>query len=235
MIGARSASMGFNRLVDAEIDRRNPRTSEREIPGGQISKFSALLFISAFSGLFIFSAFLLNPLCYYLSYPALLLLFFYSYTKRFTSYSHIILGAVIGISPVGGWFAVTGEFSLSPIILFFNLMLFISGFDIIYSCQDKDFDIKEGLYSIPVKYGLGKALKLAKLIHLGAVISFIVTGLIFSLNELYYLGIFLISVLLIIEHLIVKKDDLSKVNISFFYINAVVSVLFLISVWAGKL
>ena len=154
MVSARSAAMGFNRLVDNKIDARNPRTRERHLPSGKISVSETSVFILVFSLVFIFSSWKLNMICFYLSPVALFVILFYSYTKRFTSFSHYILGLGLGISPIGAWLAITGYFAAEPVILSFAVLFWVSGFDIIYACQDYEFDKENGLHSIPKLMGL---------------------------------------------------------------------------------
>ena len=233
MIGARSASMGFNRYIDSDIDAANPRTSNREIPSNQISKKNALLFIIFFSAMFIAATYFLNDLCFYWSVPTLIALFFYSYTKRFSHYSHYVLGFVIGITPTGAWFAVSGVFNFKPILLSLTLFTYIAGFDILYSCQDEEYDRENGLFSIPVKYGREKALKISEYTHLITFLLFLSVGLNFGLNIYYYLTTLVIGILLILEHKLITSNDLSKIKIAFLYVNSIISVLFFISVLVG--
>jgi len=233
MIGARSASMGFNRYIDSDIDAKNPRTSNREIPSNQISKKNALLFIVLFSGLFILSTYFLNELCFYWSIPTLFALFFYSYTKRFSHYSHFVLGFVIGITPTGAWFAVSGVFNFKPILLSLTLFTYIAGFDILYSCQDEEYDRETGLFSIPVKYGRDKALRISEVTHLITFLLFLSVGLNFGLNIYYYSIALVIGLLLILEHKLITSNDLSKIKIAFLYVNSIISVLFFVSVFVG--
>ncbi|PID30982.1 MAG: 4-hydroxybenzoate octaprenyltransferase [Candidatus Cloacimonadota bacterium] len=235
MVGARSASMGFNRLVDADIDSENPRTKGREIPSGKISKKEVVIFILFFSFLFIGSAYMLNTLCYYLSYPTLLFLFFYSYTKRFTSYSHYILGASIGISPAGAWLAISGEFTLEPLILIISLGSYIAGFDILYSCQDEEFDRNSELFSIPSKFGREKSLKISSYTHFVTFLLFLLTGIFYNLSQGFFVVSLIIGLLLFVEHKLVSSDDMSKIKIAFLYVNSLISVLFLIGVVLGTL
>ncbi|MBN1971072.1 MAG: UbiA family prenyltransferase [Candidatus Delongbacteria bacterium] len=233
MIGARSAAMGFNRLIDKNIDAKNERTKDRELPTGEISVLNTIIFITIFSALFIFSAWMLNDLCYYLSYPTLLLVFFYSFSKRFTTYSHYILGLAIGIAPAGGWFAISGEFSLMPIFLTLTLLTYIAGFDILYSCQDEEFDRENLLHSIPEKYGRTKALKISRYTHMVTFLLLILSGLVYDLSTGYYYGVLIMGSLLFLEHYLVKNDDLSKLKFSFLYVNSAVSIMFFVSVLMG--
>ncbi len=227
MVSARSAAMGFNRLVDVDIDKKNPRTGMREIPSGQLSKLSAVKFIAVSGGLFIFSSAMLGQLCFYFSFPVLFLLLFYSYTKRFTWLCHIYLGFVISLAPIGAWVAITNSLSWPIIFLSLALMLNIGGFDILYACQDVDFDSKEKLFSIPSEMGVEKALKISTYLHIATFVFFAIFFFAFGINYIYVATLLLIGTLLVIEHKLVKPDDLSNVNIAFFHINSVISVVLL--------
>ncbi|MBU4208136.1 MAG: putative 4-hydroxybenzoate polyprenyltransferase [Proteobacteria bacterium] len=168
MIGARSSAMGFNRIADAGFDAKNPRTSKRDIPSGRLSLPSAILFVIFFSGLFIFASAMLGKLCFYLSFPILVVLFSYSYTKRFTWLSHIYLGFAISLAPAGAWIALAKSFSWSVLILSLALMTYIAGFDVLYACQDIEFDKDEGLFSITAHFCVIKSLIIASIIHLAS-------------------------------------------------------------------
>ena len=233
-VGARSAAMSLNRLIDAKIDAKNPRTKNRHIPRGDIEVRSAVIFtILSFILVFI-SAYNLNMLCLKLS-PILVVVFvIYPYLKRYTYFSHLFLGLCLGIAPVGGWLAVTGIFDLNelitPILLLFAVMFWVAGFDIIYALHDFEFDRKHNLYSIPAKFGIARALKISFIFHL-LTIAFLYS-IIFShnLNLIYILGVTIIAILLIYEHLIVSKKDMSRIQEAFFKVNGAVSVILLISV-----
>lgn len=224
MVGARSAAMGFNRILDADIDRENPRTANREIPAGLLSKKDAALFVGASSALFVFAAAMLGSLCFWLSFPVLFFLLFYSYTKRFTPYCHLYLGAAISLAPLGAWIAVTGTLSIGVIFLTLALMTYIAGFDILYACQDTAFDAGEGLYSIPSAIGPKNAMTLSSLLHLGTLVFFFAMYLAFGMQPVFlgFLGV--IALLLLAEHQLVKPDNLTHINIAFFHINSVVSI-----------
>ncbi len=224
MVGARSAAMGFNRLADASIDAQNPRTAIREIPSGRLSVKSAILFVILFSALFILACAFLGKLCLFLAVPTLLLLFSYSYTKRFTWLSHLYLGFVISLAPLGAWIAVTNTFSWEVLTLCLALMAYIAGFDILYACQDQEFDQKLGLHSIPAQFGIKKALFIAKAMHLLAWISFWALKYAFDLNGVYLAAVIIIGGLLICEHLLVRPDNLRHINIAFFHVNSIISV-----------
>jgi 4-hydroxybenzoate polyprenyltransferase len=224
MLGARSAAMGVNRIVDAGIDAKNPRTAIREIPAGRMTTSAATGFVFFFSGLFILSAAMLGKLCLYLSVPILLLLFLYSYTKRFTFLCHLYLGSVISLAPLGAWIALTGSFAW-PITLFSAaLMTYIAGFDILYACQDVVFDRQNGLFSIPARFGVSPALKIAAFLHGVAFVFFVSIHFAFDMGKIYLGTAGVIGLLMIAEHRMVKPDDLSRVNIAFFHINSLISI-----------
>ena len=235
MIGARSSAMGFNRIADAKFDTKNPRTSKRDIPSGRLSLSSAVVFVIFFSGLFIFSSAMLGKLCFYLSFPMLVVLFSYSYTKRFTWLSHIYLGFAISLAPAGAWIALAKSFSWSILILSFALMTYIAGFDILYACQDIEFDKDEGLFSIPAHFGVKKALIIASIIHLASFCFFFLIYFVFDMNLMYFFAVVIIGILLIIEHRLVKPDDLSNVNFAFFHVNSLISITLFMGVLADEL
>jgi len=226
MVGARSAAMGFNRLVDADIDSRNPRTSGRAIPAGQVSRPMASVFILMSVLLLALSAAKLNPLCLALTPVLLLLLFSYSYMKRFTWASHLVLGACLGASPVAAWIAVTGGFDARILVVSFAVLFWVGGFDVLYALQDIDFDRREGLHSIPRSLGVGPSLWVARAFHL-AMAGFLLVGYhVFGLGGWYLAGLALCAAVLGYEHAIVRKDDLSRLNMAFFNLNGVVSIAF---------
>lgn len=225
MAAARSAAMGFNRVADLKFDSKNPRTCQREIPAGRISFFAAVIFITISSFLFIFAAGMLGKLCFYLSFPVLGLLFLYSFTKRFTYFSHIYLGFAISIAPVGAWIAITGNFSWSILLLSLALLTHIAGFDILYACQDTDFDIKAGLFSVPARFGIKKALHISKMIHILSMVFFFLIYLKFNMGNIYLCAVVIIGCLMICEHKLIKPDDFSNINVAFFHINSIISIL----------
>ena len=225
MVGARSAAMGFNRLVDAGMDEKNPRTRMREIPAGKLSRNAAVVFIVLSSALFVFSAAMLGKLCFYLSFPVLFLLLFYSYTKRFTFFCHIYLGFVISLSPLGAWVAVTNTLTFPVFLLSLALLTNIAGFDILYACQDVEFDRKEELFSIPSRLGVQKALVLSSLLHGVTFACFVLMSVAFDMGPAYLVTVLVIGVLLVVEHKLVKPDDLSHVHIAFFHINSILSLV----------
>jgi len=234
MVSARSAAMTFNRILDADIDARNPRTAGRHIPAGILSKSFAWAFLAAASAVFLIAARALNPLCFRLAPLALAILFFYSFTKRFTSFSHLVLGFCLGIAPAAAWIAVTG--SLDPRILWLTaaVTLWTAGFDIIYSCQDYEFDASEGLFSLPRRLGVAGALWVARLFHLAMIACLLVLARSFALGPASLAGVGFIAVLLAWEHRLVKPHDLSKVDAAFFTVNGYVSVLFF-CFWAADI
>ncbi len=231
MVGARSAAMGFNRLVDARFDRLNPRTADRPSVTGEISSRAMVAFIAASSGLFVFSTAMLGPLCFKLSVPCLAVLFGYSYTKRFTAASHLYLGAAIGLAPIGAWIAVTGSLDVRILLLSGALMTYIAGFDILYACQDVDFDRSMGLYSVPARWGIEGALRLSAALHGATVVALAAFGQAFHLGPIFYGFLLAIVGLLVLEHRLVRPDRLERIPIAFFHVNSVVSVLLLAAVW----
>ena len=234
MVGARSAAMAFNRLVDAAIDGRNPRTRMRHLPAGMLSRGFSWGFVAASAVLFFVAAAALNPLCLMLAPLALGIVFFYSFTKRFTSFSHLVLGFSLGIAPAAAWIAVRG--SLDPRILWLTaaVTFWTAGFDVIYSCQDFDFDRTEGLFSLPRVLGIAGALRVAQILHVLMILCLLALVHSLHLGGLALAGVAAIVTLLIYEHSLVKADDLSRVNAAFFTMNGYVSVLFLVF-WAADI
>ncbi len=226
MVAARSAAMAFNRIADAAIDARNPRTRRRAIPAGLLSRAFTWGFVAVSSGVLVMAAARLNPLCLKLSPVALALVLLYSYTKRFTSLSHLLLGFCLGIAPAAAWIAIRGR--LDPVILLLTaaVTLWTAGFDIIYSCQDYDFDRSERLYSIPARLGIGPALWVARLLHALMIGLLLWLSGSLGLGPLSVAGIGVVAALLAWEHRLVKPHDLSRVNAAFFTVNGLVSVLF---------
>jgi 4-hydroxybenzoate polyprenyltransferase len=234
MVAARSAAMAFNRVIDAEIDARNPRTKTRHLPAGLLSPGFTWGFVVAASLLLFFAAFELNPLCLRLAPLALAIVFFYSYTKRFTTFSHLVLGLSLGIAPAAAWIAVRGSLDPRILLLTAAVMFWTTGFDVIYSCQDYDFDREEGLWSVPRVLGIAAALRLARLLHLLMVGSLLALVYTLHVGALAVAGVAAIVALLIYEHSLVKPDDLSRVNAAFFTMNGYVSVLFFLF-WAADI
>ncbi len=234
MVGARSAAMAFNRVADAAIDARNPRTRMRAIPAGLVSRGFTWAFVAASSAVFVLAAAQLNRFCLMLAPLALAIVFFYSYTKRFTTLSHLVLGFSLGIAPAAAWIAVRGRLDPPVLLLTAAVMLWTAGFDIIYSCQDYDFDRAERLYSLPARLGIGPALWVARLLHLAMVALLLWLAEWLSLGALSLAGIALVAGLLAYEHSLVKPGDLSRVNAAFFTVNGFVSVLFFLF-WAADI
>ncbi len=233
MIGARNAAMGFNRLVDSGLDARNPRTRSRELPSGKLSRGAVWIFTGALTALFVFACFKLGSACLILSPVALAIIFGYSYTKRFTWASHLVLGLALAIAPVGGWVAVTGRFSVVAWLLGAAVLLWVAGFDVVYACQDREFDREHGLFSIPARFGIGRSLTTARLLHLGALLLLGAVGWIAGLHPIYWVGWSIIAGILIWEHRLVRADDLSKLGVAFFNMNGVISVIYLATVLAA--
>jgi 4-hydroxybenzoate polyprenyltransferase len=225
MVGARSAAMGFNRIVDAGIDARNKRTASRQIPSGKLSVRESAVFVAVSSMVFIFSAAMLSSLCFVLSWPVLGLLLGYSYTKRFTQYCHLYLGFAISLAPVGAWLAITGTLCTGIVFLSLALMTYIAGFDILYACQDIEFDRQEGLFSLPSKLGAKKAMQISWMLH-GAFFVFLVAMHIsFGMSSVFLIFLGIIAALLVVEHKLVRPDDLTRINMAFFHMNSAVSVV----------
>jgi 4-hydroxybenzoate polyprenyltransferase len=229
MVGARSAAMTFNRIVDLRYDRLNPRTDRRALPAGTLSMPFAVAFTIVMAALFVLSAAQLNRLCLYLSVPTLVILFFYSYTKRFTALSHLFLGLAIGLAPLAAWLSIRGEFAWPPILLSAGVMFWVAGFDIIYALQDIEFDQKNRLFSIPARLGPRVALMLSSLFHAATVILLIATAMKTQLGAIAYAGIAVVAGILFWEHRIVRPGDLSRVNVAFFSLNGYVSILLLLT------
>ncbi|MCB1022527.1 MAG: UbiA family prenyltransferase [Bryobacterales bacterium] len=232
MVAARSAAMAFNRVVDADIDARNPRTKMRAIPAGEVSRGFTWGFVGLWSGVFVGASAMLNPLCLKLSPAALAIVCGYSYTKRFTSLSHLVLGLALGIAPLAAWIAVRGAFEPAILLLSAAVMLWVGGFDIIYSCQDAEFDRAAGLRSIPARLGIGRALLLARLFHVAMIALLLWLWSLMDLGWAGLLGVVAVAALLAWEHSLVSADDLSKVDAAFFTVNGYVSVLFFVF-WAA--
>jgi 4-hydroxybenzoate polyprenyltransferase len=224
MVGGRSAAMGFNRVVDAEIDARNPRTKGRAIPAGQVSKPMAGAFIFLSVLLLMLSAAKLNSLCLKLSPVLLLLLFSYSYTKRFTWMSHVVLGLCLGAAPLAAWIAVTGAFDPRILAVSFAVLCWVAGFDVLYALQDIEFDRSMGLHSIPRFLGVGRSLWVARAFHFAMAALLLLGYHIFKLGWWYLAGWGLCAAVLIYEHAILSEDDLSRLNVAFFNLNGAVSI-----------
>lgn len=224
MVAARSAAMAFNRVADATIDAENPRTANRHIPAGIIGKAQVWVFLAIATALFVLAAFKLNMLCFALSPVALLFLFGYSYTKRFTSLCHVFLGITIGIAPIGAWLAVKGTWSAIPLLLGAIVMLWIGGFDIIYALQDYEFDVKSPLFSLPKRLGKAGALIVSRAMHTAMVALLALVGALAHMHVLYFVGVVVALGLIAYEQSLVKPNDLSRVDMAFFTLNGWVSV-----------
>jgi 4-hydroxybenzoate polyprenyltransferase len=232
MIAARSAAMAFNRWADATIDAANPRTRTRALPAGQLSPAFVATFVVVSSAIFILAASRLNRLTLWLSPLALAVLLLYSYTKRVTRWSHLILGFALGIAPAAAWIAVRGSLDPRILLLTAAVTFWVGGFDVLYACQDYDFDRQAGLHSLPRYFGIGTALWIARVFHLLMVGLLIALLLVFALGKLAALGVVAVILLLLYEHSLVRPNDLSKLNAAFFTMNGVISVVFLVFVAA---
>jgi 4-hydroxybenzoate polyprenyltransferase len=226
MITARSAAMAFNRYLDRNFDARNPRTAIREIPRGIIAPNNALRFVIICSVVFMITCWFINPLCFYLSPVALFVILFYSYTKRFTPLCHLVLGLGLSLAPIGAFLAVTGHFESLPMLFSGAVICWVSGFDIIYAMQDVDFDKSENLFSIPVAVGKKNALWISGILHMLSAAFVIGAGFVGGFGGWYWVGIFLFIGMLIYQHLIVKPNDVSRVNLAFMTANGIASVVF---------
>ena len=227
MVSARSAAMGFNRLVDARLDALNPRTAARELPRGVMSRREAMAFVLISSGVFILAASRLNPLCFALSPVALAIVFWYSLAKRYTTWTQLFLGLAMAVAPVGGWLAVGGRGGWEPWLLALAIGAWVGGFDVLYACQDLDFDRTHGLRSIPVRFGVPASLAISRAMHLVAVAAFVALGVVTPLGPLYFAGVAVVGALLAYEQSLVRADDLSQVKRAF-DLNGFVGILYLL-------
>ena len=226
MVFARNAAMGFNRYLDREFDKLNPRTAVREIPAGVLEPKSVLFFVVGNSILFILTTLFINNLCFYLSPVALFVILFYSYTKRFTPLCHFVLSLGLAIAPIGAYLAVAGKFNWLPLLLSAVVFFWVSGFDIIYALQDEEFDKDQNLKSVPSLFGKRRALNVAKLIHLTSAVLVLAIAFLMPASILQWLASIIFIGLLIYQHLLVKHDNLSRVNFAFFTMNGVASVIY---------
>ncbi|KEQ30409.1 UbiA-like polyprenyltransferase [Pedobacter antarcticus] len=226
MVFARNAAMAFNRYLDRDIDAKNPRTQMRDIPSGKVSAREALLFVIFNCVLFVLTTAFINPLCLYLSPVALFVVLFYSYTKRFTALCHLVLGLGLSLAPIGAYIAVTGAFNIVPLLYSFAVLFWVSGFDIIYALQDEEFDKSENLHSIPSILGAKRALRLSEILHVFSAICVILPILLTPFSWAYYFGVTFFCSMLIYQHMLVKPNDLSKVNRAFATTNGIASVIF---------
>lgn len=225
MFFARTAAMAFNRYIDREIDAKNPRTVIREIPSQKISANAALGLTIFSSLLFIITTIFINSLCFYLSPVALLVVLGYSYTKRFTSLCHFILGLGLSLAPIGAYIAVTGVFDLLPILYSLLVITWVSGFDILYALQDAEFDRENQLWSIPSKVGIKKSLYISSFLHIISAVILLIASIIGKHDYLFYIGVLCFLFILIRQHLVVKPNDLTKINLAFFTLNGTASIL----------
>ncbi len=224
MFGARSAAMGFNRWADRKFDAENPRTKMRALPRGLVTPAQVIVFTTAASVLLVFSAYMLNRLSFYLSPVALAVVFFYSYTKRFTFFSHAFLGLAISLSPVGAWIAVTGKLEPPALVLGAAVLFWLLGFDVLYALQDMEFDRKTGLHSIPQRFGIRRSLWISRLSHAVTMAALFWLSYLRSLGWCYLAGVFIALGLIVYEHTLVKEDDLSKLDVAFLNMNGYISV-----------
>ncbi len=235
MVSARSAAMAFNRLADAQIDAANPRTATRAIPAGSLSQKFVALFVMASCGVFVLAAGQLNRLALALSPVALGVVLLYSFTKRFTRWSHLVLGLALGVAPAAAWIAVRGSLDPRILVLTAAVTFWVGGFDVLYACQDIHFDRSHGLYSVPQAYGVKGAMYFARALHL--LMLFLLVGFVvaFGLGKLAILGVIAVALLLVYEHSLVSSDDLSKLDAAFFTMNGVIAVVFFVFVAADLL
>ena len=227
MIAARSAAMGFNRLVDARFDALNPRTANRELPRGLMSQAEAVVFVVLASALFVFAASRLNPLCFMLSPVALAIVFWYSLAKRFTTWTQLFLGLAMAVAPVGGWLAVGGRGGWEPWLLALAIGAWVGGFDVLYACQDLEFDRVHGLRSIPVRYGVPAALAISRAMHAVTIVCLVALSFVTPLGRVYLAGVAVVAALLAYEQSLVRADDLSQVKRAF-DLNGYVGILYLL-------
>jgi len=224
MVGARSGAMGLNRIIDRKIDQANPRTKNRELPRGIIQVSEAILFTAVAFAMFILAAYMLNPLCLKLSPIALAVLFIYSYTKRFTWVTHFVLGLALSAAPLGAWIAVRGNFDLEILPIAIAVVFWLAGFDTLYALQDIEFDKSHGLYSIPKRFGIKRALLLARIFHLITYLLLLFSGILFKLGIFYWVGMMVVAGLFIYEHSLIKEDDLRRLDVAFFNMNGYISI-----------
>jgi 4-hydroxybenzoate polyprenyltransferase len=228
MVGARSSAMGFNRIVDRELDAANPRTAARALPARRLTLGQAWAFVAVSTAVFVYAAYRLNALALWLSPVALAIVWGYSFTKRFTSMSHLVLGLSLGIAPAGAWIALRGTLSPTAMLLSAAVVLWTAGFDVIYACQDVRFDLERGLHSLPARMGMARALLVARLFHVGMLALLVAAGWAAHLGAIYYGGLVLVAGLLVLQHRLVRPNDLSRVNAAFFTANGVLSVALLL-------
>ncbi len=235
MVSARSAAMAFNRIADQQIDAANPRTKMRALPAGALSRTFVILFVILFCAIFVVAAAQLNRLTLYLSPVALAVVLLYSYTKRFTRWSHLVLGLALGIAPAAAWIAVRGSLDVRILLLTGAVTCWVAGFDVLYACQDHEFDCENGLYSIPQAFGIGGALFASRVLHFAALLMMCALVYSFGLGLVAMVGIAVVAILLTYEQSLVRANDLSRLNAAFFTMNGVIAVVFFIFVSADIL
>lgn len=229
-LAARTGANALNRVIDAEIDARNPRTATRQLPQGLMNKKEILIFVIICFAIMVFAAWKLNTICLMLSPIALFLMIIYSYTKRFTWACHIVLGITSAAAPVGAWLAVTGEITLLPLVMGAANTLWVAGFDIIYGAQDYDFDTANGIHSIPARFGVKNALLISRMFHVAALSCLLLVGLLAPvLGVIYYVGLSIIAVLFVIQHKLVSPNNLKNVKVASYNVNQVISIVFLVT------
>jgi 4-hydroxybenzoate polyprenyltransferase len=226
MVSARTAAMGWNRIVDRRLDARNPRTASRELPTGKVSVLAAASLVAASAAVFVAAAASLGRLCLLLSPVVLLLVLGYSFTKRFTWLCHLFLGLAIGIAPAGAWIAVRGELGMPAVWLMAAVATWIGGFDVLYALADRDFDRQAGIHSIPARFGVPVALAISALMHLGTVVALLLAGLTAGLGAIYHLGVAAVLGIFVYEHAILRPSDLSRLDVAFFNLNGYVSLVY---------
>ncbi len=226
MVGARTAAMGFNRIVDRRLDARNPRTASRELPSGKVSLPAAALLVAVSTAVFVGAAASLGRLCLLLSPVVLVLVLGYSFTKRFTWLCHLFLGLAIGIAPAGAWIAVRGELGMPAVWLMAAVATWIGGFDVLYALADRDFDRQAGIHSIPARFGVPAALTISAVMHVGTVLALLLAGFAAGLGAIYYLGVAAVLGIFVYEHSILRPSDLSRLDVAFFNLNGYVSLIY---------
>lgn len=231
MVSARTAAMTFNRIADRDLDKLNPRTMDRHLPSGKVSLIEALALWAVSSVLFVFGAWMLNPLAFILSFPALAVICGYSLFKRFSSLCHFVLGLSLGIAPAGAWIAVRGTLDLPPVFLSIAVMLWVAGFDTLYALMDEDFDRERGLHSLAVRLGRRGALRAAFASHALSIVFLFLFGWSAGLGAVYYAGCAAYAVLILYEHSLVSPDDITRVNMAFFNVNGVISIGLFVFTW----
>ena len=231
MVGARTCAMGFNRIVDRKFDELNPRTASRALPAKEVKLKEAWTMVILAGGIFFFACYNLNQLTLILSPFALALALFYSLTKRFTWLCHVVLGVALAFSPLGGWVAVSGSLQNYPFVLSAGVLFWAAGFDTVYACLDADFDVKVGLFSLPSRFGRKNAFRIAVIFHIIAFTLFVLTGITSGLNYFYYTGILFTGAALFYQHIVVNPKDLSRIQLSFFALNGLISLTLFVSTW----